>query len=163
MSKQHYHVSTYRAQKSVGYLVKRAHSLMLDVLEPVLEARGFSFVQYVILSWLRDGIAVNPKDICFQFRHNSGALTRVIDQLAERGLLERMRRDRDRRKVELQLTPAGREAIEGLIPLVVEKLNLSLADFSSEEVQEFLRLLIKFNTTLQSAGKSGAAAVSVDA
>ena len=163
MSKQHYQVSTYRAQSSVGYLVKRAHSLMLDAMEPVLEERGFSFVQYVILSWLRDGIAVNPKDICFQFRHNSGALTRVIDQLAQRGFLERLRRNRDRRKVELQLTPAGRDAVEGLIPLVVEKLNLALADFSSEEVQEFLRLLIKFNTTLQPAVKPGETAASVDA
>src|SRR6266852_5005437 len=162
MSKQHYQVSTYKAQSSVGYLIKRAHSLMLDVMEPVLEERGFSFVQYVILSWLRDGIAVNPKDICFQYRHNSGALTRVIDQLAERGFLERIRRDRDRRKVELQLTPSGREAVERLIPLVVEKLNLALADFSSAEVQEFLRLLIKLNTTLQSAVKPGAP-VSVDA
>jgi DNA-binding MarR family transcriptional regulator len=163
MSKQHYHVSTYRAQNSIGYLVKRAHSLMLAVMEPLLEERGFTFIQYVILSWLRDGIAVNPKDICFQYRHNSGALTRVIDQLAERGFLERVRRDRDRRKVELQLTPAGREAVERLIPLVVEKLNLALADFSSAEVQEFLRLLIKLNTTLQSAVKPGVGAVSVDA
>jgi DNA-binding MarR family transcriptional regulator len=163
MSKQHYQASTYRAQKSVGYLIKRAHSLMLDVMEPVLEERGFSFIQYVILSWLRDGIAVNPKDICFQFRHDSGALTRVIDQLAERGLLERMRRDRDRRKVELQLTPAGREAIANLIPLVVEKLNLALADFSGAEFQEFLRLLLKLNTTLQSPVKPGTAPVSVDA
>jgi DNA-binding MarR family transcriptional regulator len=163
MSKQHYHVSTYRAQKSVGYLIKRAHSLMLDVMEPVLEERGFSFIQYVILSWLRDGIAVNPKDICFQYRHNSGALTRVIDQLAERGLLERMRRNRDRRKVELQLTPAGRETVERLIPLVVEKLNLALRDFSSAEVEEFLRLLIKFNTTVQSAIEPREPAVSVDA
>jgi DNA-binding MarR family transcriptional regulator len=162
MSKQHYQVSTYKAQNSVGYLIKRAHSLMLDVLEPMLEERGFSFIQYVILSWLRDGIAVNPKDICFQFRHNSGALTRVIDQLAERGLLERMRRDRDRRKVELQLTPAGLETVEGLIPLVVEKLNLALADFSSAEVQEFLRLLIKLNTTLQSAVEPRAAASGTD-
>ena len=81
-------------------------------MEPVFEAHGFSFVQYIILSWLRDGIAVNPKDICAQYRHDSGALTRVIDQLAERGLLERVRRDRDRRKVELQLTPAGRDTIE---------------------------------------------------
>jgi DNA-binding MarR family transcriptional regulator len=160
--KQHYQVSTYRAQNSVGYLIKRAHSLMLDVLEPVLEKHGFTFIQYVILSWLRDGIALNPKDICLQFRHNSGALTRVIDQLAERGLLERIRRDRDRRKVELQLTVAGRKTIEGLIPLVVEKLNLALADFTSAEVQEFLRLLVKLNTTLQSAVEPGMAAVSVD-
>jgi DNA-binding MarR family transcriptional regulator len=164
MSKQHYQLSTYRAQNSIGYLVKRAHSLMLDVMEPLLEERGFSFVQYVILAWLRDGIAVNPKDICAQYRHDSGAMTRVIDQLAERGLLERIRRDRDRRKVELQLTPAGREAVEGLIPLVVEKLNLALADFSSEEVQELLRLLIKLNTTLQSgAAQRAAAAVDADA
>jgi DNA-binding MarR family transcriptional regulator len=150
MSKQHYQVSTYRAQSSVGYLIKRAHSMILDVLEPVFEAHGFTFVQYQVLAWLRDGIAVNPKDICTQFRHNSGALTRVIDQLAERGLLERARRDRDRRKVELDLTPAGREVIESLVPLVVEKLNLALADFSSEEVQELMRLLLKLNVTLQS-------------
>jgi DNA-binding MarR family transcriptional regulator len=159
MSKQHYQVSTYKTQSSVGYLVKRAHSLMLDVMEPLFEAHGFSFVQYVIMSWLRDGIAVNPKDICIQYRHDSGAMTRVIDQLAERGLLERVRRDRDRRKVELQLTPAGREAIEGLIPLVVDKLNLALGDFTTVEVQELLRLLIKLNASLQSSGKPVAAGV----
>jgi len=157
MSKQHYQVSTYKTQSSVGYLVKRAHSLMLDTMEPLFEAHGFSFVQYVIMSWLRDGIAVNPKDICAQYRHDSGALTRVIDQLAERGLLERVRRDRDRRKVELQLTAAGREAIEGLIPLVVDKLNLALGGFTAVEVQELLRLLIKLNASLQSSVEPAAA------
>jgi len=157
MSKQHYEVATYKAQSSIGYLVKRAHSLMLDVLEPVLEERGYSFVQYVILAWLREGLAVNPKDICAQYRHDSGAMTRVIDQLAERGLLERVRRDRDRRKVELQLTPAGFEAIQGLIPLVVEKLNLALVEFTTAEVQEFLRLLMKLNTSLQTTVEPAAA------
>jgi DNA-binding MarR family transcriptional regulator len=159
MSKQHYQVSTYKTQSSIGYLMKRAHSLMLDVMEPLFEEHGFSFVQYVIMSFLRDGIAVNPKDICAQYRHDSGALTRVIDQLAERGLLERVRRDRDRRKVELQLTPAGREAIEGLIPLVVGKLNLALGEFTTVEVQELLRLLIKLNASLQSPAKPVAAGV----
>jgi DNA-binding MarR family transcriptional regulator len=149
MSKQHYDLATYKAQMSVGYLVKRAHSLMLDVMEPLIEQRGFTFMQYVVLSCLRDGIAVNPKDICAQYRHDSGALTRVIDQLAEQGLLERVRRDRDRRKVELQLTPAGRATIESLVPLVVDKLNELLVGFSKPEVQELLRLLIKLNTTLQ--------------
>ena len=162
MSKQHYQVSTYRAQTSIGYLMKRAHSLMLDVMEPLVEEHGFTFIQWVILSWLRDGIAVNPRDICIQYRHNSGALTRVIDQLAERGLLERIRRDRDRRKVELQLTPAGRAAIEALIPLVVDKLNLALAEFSSTEVKEFQRLLIKLNNSLQSPAEPQAAAVGAD-
>jgi DNA-binding MarR family transcriptional regulator len=77
-----------------------------------------------------------------KYRHDSGASTRVIDQLAERGLLERVRRDR--RKMELQLT-LGRDTIEALIPLVVEKLNLALGDFSGAEVHEFRRLFGKLN------------------
>ncbi len=157
MSKQHYRVETYTAQSSVGYLMKRAHSLMLDVMEPVLMERGVTFIQYLILAWLRDGIVVNPGELCAKYRHNSGAMTRVIDQLVERGLLERVRRDRDRRKVELQLTPAGRDTVEELVPLVVEKLNLTLCDFTTEEVQEFLRLLIKLNTKLQSTVEPAAA------
>lgn len=148
MSKQHYQASTYKSQSSIGYLVKRSHSLMLDVMEPALEEHGFTFIQYVILCWLRDGIAVNPREFCVQYRHDSGALTRVLDQMAERGLLERVRRDRDRRKVELQLTPAGRAAVESLIPLVVDQLNLALADFTKSEARELTRLLMKLNGTL---------------
>jgi DNA-binding MarR family transcriptional regulator len=148
MSEQHYDASTYTAQSSIGYLIKRAHSMMMDVLENLFAERGFSFIHYAILTWVRDGIAVNPKEICIQYRHDSGALTRVIDQLEERGLLERVRRGSDRRKVELQLTEAGRKTVESLIPLVVDKLNLALVDFSREEVAEFKRLLSKLNTRL---------------
>jgi DNA-binding MarR family transcriptional regulator len=150
MSEQHYHASTYKAQNSIGYLVKRAQSMMMDVLEQVFAERGFSFIHYVILTWVRDGIAVNPKDICLKYRHDSGALTRVIDQLEERGLLQRARRGNDRRKVELELTDAGRKTVESLIPPVVDKLNLALVDFSRDEVTELKRLLTKLNTRLES-------------
>src|ERR1700743_367976 len=107
MSKQHYDFATYKTQQSVGYLVKRTHSLMLDIMEPIIEQHGFPFIQCGVLAALRDGIAVNPKDICSHYRHDSGALTRVIDQLAEQGLLERVRRGRDRGQGEGR-TPAPR-------------------------------------------------------
>jgi DNA-binding MarR family transcriptional regulator len=157
MSKQHYQASTYSPKETIGYLVKRSHSLMHDVMDPILEARGFSFIQYIILAWLRDGISINPKAFCALYRHDTGAMTRVIDQLAERGLLERARRGGDRRKVELELTSAGRIAVEGLIPLVVDKLNLALADFSTAEFAELQRLLIKLNSSLQTLTEAGAA------
>ena len=100
MSEQHYHAATYTAKSSVGYLIKRSHAMLMDLLENLFADRGFSFIHYAILTYVRDGIAVNPKDICVQYRHDSGALTRVIDQLEKRGLLERVRRGADRRKVE---------------------------------------------------------------
>lgn len=150
MTKQHYKPATYSPRSTIGYLVKRSHALLLDMVEPALAARGFTFTQYIVLAYLRDGIAINPKDFCAEFRHDSGALTRVIDQLAERGFLDRARGLKDRRKVDLQLTPAGRRAVESLIPLVLDMLNRALEDFSSAEVHELARLLAKLNNTAES-------------
>ena len=149
MPKQHYKASTFCPHSSVGYLAKRAHSLLLDAVEPLLQRHGLTYAQYFVLAMLRDSAAVNPKDICLQFRHDSGALTRVIDQLAERGLLVRLRSDVDRRKVELQLTAAGRKVLESIVPEVLELLNHALEDFSAAEVQELTRLLTKLNARLQ--------------
>jgi DNA-binding MarR family transcriptional regulator len=152
--KQHYKASTYSSHCSVGYLTKRAHSLLLDAVEPLLEKHGLTYAQYIILAMLRDSTAVNPKDICLQFRHDSGALTRVIDQLAERGFVVRLRSDVDRRKVELQLTAVGRKVLDAMVPSVLELLNLALEDFSGAEVQELTRLLTKLNTRLQTMVES---------
>ena len=67
------------------------------------------------------------------------------------------RRDHDRRKVELQLTPAAAGTIDGLIELIVDRLNWALANFNGSEVQKLQRLLEKLTTTLQSAVEPGAA------
>jgi DNA-binding MarR family transcriptional regulator len=150
MSEQHYQAKTYEARNSVGYLVKRAYALMLDGLEPAFAASGFTYMQYVVLMQLRSGAAMNVSDICRNFRHDSGALTRVIDQLAERGLVERERCSDDRRKVNLHLTPAGIATCERLIPLVVERLNTAVASFSRAELDELIRLLGKFITGIES-------------
>ena len=149
MSEQHYHPQTYTVRNSVGYLIKRAYALMLDSLEPAFVEHGFTYMQYVVLMQLRSGAAMNVSDICRNFRHDSGALTRVIDQLAERGLVERERCSDDRRKVNLHLTPAGIATCERLIPLVVEKLNVAVADFSRAELDEMTRLIAKFITGMQ--------------
>jgi len=156
MSEQHYQAKTYEARNSVGYLVKRAYALMLDGLEPAFAASGFTYMQYVVLMQLRSGAAMNVSDICRNFRHDSGALTRVIDQLAERGLVERERCSDDRRKVNLHLTPSGVATCERLIPLVVERLNAAVASFSRAELDELIRLLGKFITGMESSLASAA-------
>lgn len=157
---QHYTADKYRAKTSVGYLVKRANALVIEGLEPALAEQGFTFTQWVVMMHLRDGLAPNAKDICVQLRHDSGAVTRILDQLESRGLLARERSLDDRREVKLRLTPAGHEMVESLIPLVVSKLNLVLSDFSAAEVAEMTRLLNKFIVGLNAANgtKAGEAA-----
>ena len=113
--------------------------------------RGFTYIQYVVLSQVRQGIAVTSKDIATELGYNSGALSRVIDQLVQRGLLARVRRNHDRRKVELRLTPAARGTIDRLIDQIIDRLNWALANFSSSELQDLQQLLAKLATILQSA------------
>ena len=151
MSRQHYQAKTFRARDSIGYLVKRASTLCLDHVEPAFAEQGFTFTQWKVLMSLRDGLAVNAKDMCAQLRHDSGALTRVIDQLEARGLIERRRSTEDRRAVELYITAAGRRTVESLIPLVVEKLNYALRDFNAGEVAELKRLLNKLIDSIERA------------
>jgi DNA-binding MarR family transcriptional regulator len=141
---QHYKAKTYRAKTSVGYLVKRASSLAIESLEPALAEHGFTFTQWVTMMYLRDGLALNGKDICAQLRHDSGAVTRILDQLEARDLVRRERSLDDRREVNLRLTDAGFQVVESLIPIVVDKLNFVLRDFSGNEVAELTRLLNKF-------------------
>lgn len=151
MARKHYHAATYKARSSIGYLVKRAQTAMLGGIESAFAAHGFTFMQWVVLIYLRDGIALNPRDICAEFRYDSGALTRVIDQLERRGLIERQRSRDDRRAVELRLTDPGREMVQSLVPVVVGRLNHSLADFTPAEVRELARLLNKLIAGVQAA------------
>ena len=151
----HYSAKTYKARSSVGYLIKRASALGIECLEPALADRGFRFTQWVILMYLRDGLAINAKEICSQLRHDSGAVTRVIDQLEARDFVRRERSVNDRREVKLTLTDAGRETVESLIPTVVDRLNHMLRDFSAAEVAELTRLLAKFISGFDAGTKVG--------
>ena len=149
LPRQQYKVSTYQAEASIGYLVRRANSLIMEIIEPSLARKGLTFLQYMILKLLREGKIANPKDICGHFRSDSGALTKVIDQLAERELVQRVRRDRDRRKVELRLTEHGRMIVDSILPSVVESLNLALAELSAQEARQLTKLLTRLNSRME--------------
>jgi DNA-binding MarR family transcriptional regulator len=68
-------------------------------------------------------------------------MTRLIDRLAAKGLVERLRSDTDRRVVRLTLTPAG-EAVAAHIPQVLAEVNNAyLRGFSRDEWQMLTQLL----------------------
>lgn len=145
MPKQIFKTATFRMADSVGYLVKHAQLAMRARVELAFASQGITFQQWIVLMHLRDGLANTVAELCREARHDSGAMTRIIDQLEERGLIERQRKTSDRRVVNLSLTPAGRKMVESLIPLVVDTLNLALDGFTHAEVaqlQEYLRRII---------------------
>lgn len=147
----YYQVKTYQARTSIGYLVRRAAALTRDQLEEAFSKYEMTFVQWVTLMLLRDRIAVTPGELCRELRHDSGALTRVLDALEARGLIERERSDSDRRVVELRLTASGRRTMDALLPIGVKCLNGALEVFTRTEVETLTELLERFVTRLEQA------------
>lgn len=148
MSRQHYSPESFHLQDSLGYLVKRTQRLMHDRIEGVFASQGITFQQWVVLMHLRDELATTTAGLCAELRHDSGAMTRLIDQLDERGFIERRRQEADRRIIDLALTPAGRKMVESLIPLAVDTLNSALSGFSKTEVTQMQGLLRKIITRI---------------
>jgi DNA-binding MarR family transcriptional regulator len=138
-----YDAKTYKARDSVGYLVRRAGNLMTTRVEAVFADHEITFAQWLVLMKLRDGLATTAAEIARDMCHDSGALTRVIDQLAQRGLIERTRGQEDRRTIALALTKEGLRTVNALVPTVVDLLNMALVDFTDDEVSTLTRLLNK--------------------
>jgi DNA-binding MarR family transcriptional regulator len=143
MPKQHYRPETFRARDSIGYLIKRSQRLMQERIEGLFADQGFTLQQWVVMMHIRDGLALTVADLCRELHHDSGAMTRLIDQLEERQLIERRRNPQDRRVIELSLTDSGNEVLTKSIGIVTHGLNVALDDFSRDEVKMLQSLLCK--------------------
>jgi len=151
MPEQFYDAATYQARDSVGYLVRRLYSIMRTRLEAAFAHHGLTLMQWIVLMHVRDGLARTASDIAREFSHDTGALTRVIDQLEKRGLLRRRRSVRDRRVVELELTRAAERLIADCLSPVVAEMNFALAPLDRAEFEQLRGSLTRVLDHLQEA------------
>jgi len=143
MSVKHYDVKNFSSSASIGYLTKLAHTLVHERAAEAFAAHDLNFMQWIVLTKLHERTATTASDLCRAMSHDTGALTRLLDQLEELGYVERKRSGEDRRVVQLRLTAAGRRRSLELTPLIVDLLNDALVDFSKSELQELMRLMNK--------------------
>lgn len=140
---RYYRADRFKAANCVGYLVKRAHHLAHPLVEAAFAAEAISFSQWALLMCLRDGLATTCGDAAKVMAHDPGSLTRLVDQMQERGLIARRRSQADRRVVDLALTPAGETMVNDLAPRVVKCMNDALDGFTHAEVDTLVSLLTR--------------------
>jgi DNA-binding MarR family transcriptional regulator len=161
MTAKHYNAGSFTCSSSIGYLLKISHLLMHDWVMTAFAEHDLSFIQWLALMKLREGKVATASDLCKAMLYDNGSVTRLLDQLEERGLLRRERSKSDRRVIHLKLTPAGEKKLADLIPVAVEGLNCALSDFSKAEFAQLSRLLNKLIASLRersATNASGAAA-----
>lgn len=140
---EYYQAEGYDCQRSIGFLLRRITTLTLGQIEAAFAGNDVTFSQWVVLMQVGDGVAETAADVVRNTGHDSGALTRLIDQLEQRGLIERHRCRDDRRIAKLRLTEEGRRARQKLTPIVVAFFNDLLDGFTKPEVDLLIGLLTR--------------------
>ena len=137
---------------NVGYLMGRARASLLSALDAHLERFGLSGMQFAVLKHLAEGNAHTAAGLCRFMQYDTGAMTRILDRLEERGLVSRERSRKDRRAVVLKLAPVGRAQLPRLANVASGVLQAHLAGFSVTEVAALKSYLGRMIENGQSQG-----------
>src|SRR6516225_3697729 len=124
-----------QAGLGVGQLMGRARASLLTSLDAELERFGLNSTQYVVLKHLGEGAAHTAADLCRLNRYDTGAMTRILDRLEEKGLVRRERGREDRRVVFLRLAAPGRALLPKLMTVGTRVVDAHLAGFSPNEIE----------------------------
>jgi DNA-binding MarR family transcriptional regulator len=147
-----YRAEGYRADESVGYLMKKVMSSFLQSIDKELGPHGLTHVQWGPLFMMKQGRASTVAELARELETDPGAMTRLLDRLEAKGLCRRVRSTEDRRVVNLALTPAGEKAA-AMVPEALSKvMNAHLAGFSKAEWQamkDFLRRMLENGAALR--------------
>jgi DNA-binding MarR family transcriptional regulator len=143
-----YSLDTYEPRRGLGHLIGRARTQMLAALDAELardELLGplevTSAQLIVIVNLAGKECATSASELCKGISYDAGAMTRMLDRLEAKGLVQRTRSPDDRRLVNLELTAAGQAAYPRLREISMRVLNRSLRDFTAAEAKLLESLL----------------------
>jgi DNA-binding MarR family transcriptional regulator len=150
----YYKPGSYGMTKSVGYLMRMSSNRVLPQMEALFEDEELTFSQWTALVALYSGVTT-AGDLAYNICHDAGSLTRLIDQLVERGFVTRGRSESDRRVVTMALTPHGHELVEAMAPRVMGLWNGLLSGFTHAEIDTLVGLLTRLAIAAEGKPREG--------
>jgi DNA-binding MarR family transcriptional regulator len=140
--KKFYSAKNYTLQDSVGYLLRMLTQQVSREVEKRMAEHGLTDAQWKPLLFIRQGKGATAADLSRSTCIDTGAVTRMLDRLEDKGLVCRVRSEQDRRIVNLELTEDGQHLADEVVPEVLSGvLNETMAGFSNAEYEQFKSLL----------------------
>lgn len=133
--------NNYHLQDQVGFVLRKAHQRHVSIFASHIG--DLTPPQFAALAKLYDIGETSQNQLGMLIAMDAATVKGVIDRLKARGLVEVSKHEADKRRLLVNLTPEGREAIERLIPLARAITEETLAPLTAKETATFLRLLAK--------------------
>jgi DNA-binding MarR family transcriptional regulator len=154
----YYNAESLKPDTSIGFLLKHSGVLMTQVAARRFESTAITFTEWLVLMHADSRPHITATQLSEHLGHDMGALTRVVDGLVRRRLVQRERSQRDRRVVEIAVTAAGRRQAQLGKRIVAELLNQLVEPFGNAEIETLIGLLQRLMAHLQAAAAAPPAA-----
>lgn len=141
-------------------LLHHALRTLANDLEAFFAARGVSASGWAMLMMLHSasGAQVNPSLLSASLVQSRTHMTRVADELVEKGWVSREANPLDRRRIDLAVTREGRRFIEKTLPAAWRHYEALLAPLSRAEGEQLERIMRKLLAHLESEAPERATA-----
>lgn len=136
-----YQSGSYTPSSSVGFLMRRVLSSILQQADGQLAEQGLTYVQWLPLYKLLLCENSTSGSLAKDLGMDPASVTRALDRIEAKGLLRRERSTTDRRVVHLTLTDDGRRIATEVPKVLTKVLNCHLAGFSHAECDVMLSML----------------------
>jgi DNA-binding MarR family transcriptional regulator len=123
------------APPSLLYLMKQVELAVRARLDELVRPAGLTALQYTALTVLERQPDLTSARLARSSFVTAQSMADMVTTLRSRGLIDRHRDPRDRRRLVLSLTDAGRELLDGYRQAVVELEAEMLSGLSDEEAQ----------------------------
>src|SRR5262252_2271172 len=133
----------YVVAESIGHQLFSLMTMIRREVEARMAKHDLTDAQWKPLMYLKMGRASTAIELAREMDIDAGAVTRMVDRLEAKGMIERARSDEDRRVVNLRLTKSG-NAIAEQVPHILAAVNNDfLRGFSETEWKQLRKLLAR--------------------
>jgi len=137
------------SRDSAGWLMKSILLHMRMEMDKRMESVGLTDAQWTPILHLASGEGRTAAELSRNCLQSPGGMTRMLDRLEAKGLVERVRSRNDRRVVNLVLTEEGLSAAR-FVPDILREVNeQALENLSADEARQLKSLLQRVLGTLQ--------------
>lgn len=129
--------------KYFGSFVERNFKLIKQTFSKAFKKAGIDITpeQWVIIDLLQKDDGVSQNDLATKSDKDAPTVSRIIDILERKNLIERRNVEGDRRKYHIFLRNEGKQVHEKLNPIVQNLRVQGWEDLSDEDYQTFLRIM----------------------
>lgn len=109
---------------------------------------GITVDQWVLLKIIEESTTISQKEIALKSVRDPASITRTLDILVKKGLLQREAIPNNRRQYNIQLTQAGKFFVSQNMPIIKEQRKQSVKGFSEEELNILRDYLLRIQNNM---------------